>query len=102
MAEGTPAISIDLGTCFSRVAVLHHGQVEIIPNEIGNRKTPSCVAFTETEHFVGEAVQHPLVVNPASTATNAKRLIGRPYEDPAVQTEIKFSPSQIINEGGDL
>ncbi len=101
MAEGSPAVGIDLGTCFSSVAVLHHGQVEIIPNEFGIRMTPSCVAFTESEHFVGEAAEPNLSVNPACTAFNTKRLIGRPFEDPVVQAEMKYSASQIINDGGD-
>ncbi|KAJ9549323.1 hypothetical protein OSB04_021866 [Centaurea solstitialis] len=62
-----PVIGIDLGTTYSCVAVWQHERVEVIPNEQGNRTTPSCVAFTETERLIGDAAKNQSAVNPINT-----------------------------------
>ncbi|XP_030922089.1 heat shock-related 70 kDa protein 2 isoform X3 [Geospiza fortis] len=77
MSAKGPAIGIDLGTTYSCVGVFQHGKVEIIANDQGNRTTPSYVAFTDTE-----------------------RLIGRKYDDPTVQSDMKHWPFRVVNEGG--
>uniref|UniRef100_A0A803LHG9 Uncharacterized protein n=1 Tax=Chenopodium quinoa TaxID=63459 RepID=A0A803LHG9_CHEQI len=64
---GWPAIGIDLGARFSRVAVWQHGKVEIIVNDQGNRKTPSYVAFTDNHHLIGDAAKNQSTQNPANT-----------------------------------
>ncbi|KAJ0626002.1 putative Heat shock protein 70 family [Helianthus annuus] len=62
-----PAIGIDLGTTYSCVGFWQHGQVQIIPNDLGNRTTPSCVAFTDVERLIGEGAKNQVAMNPACT-----------------------------------
>lgn len=95
-----PVIGIDLGTTYSCVGIFKNGRVEIIPNELGNRITPSIVAFTDDEKLVGEAAKNQGAINPTRTIYSIKRLIGRKYNDKEVQHDKKLLPYEIVNKDG--
>ncbi|CAI0454261.1 unnamed protein product [Linum tenue] len=94
-------IGIDLGTTFSCVAVARKGHgVEIIANDQGNRATPSYVAFSPatsagSQRLIGEAAKNQATLNPRRTIFDVKRLIGKKFDDPEVQNDIKYLPYQI-------
>jgi len=90
------SVGIDLGTTYSCVGIWQHGQVEIISNDQGYRTTPSYVAFTDSARLVGEAAKSQVAMNPENTVFDAKRLIGREFQDSAVQKDMKTWPFKVI------
>lgn len=99
IVEG-PVIGIDLGTTYSCVGIFKNGRVEIIPNELGNRITPSFVAFTDEERMVGESAKNQASINPDRSLYVVKRLIGRDYMDKEIQRDRKLVGYNIVDKNG--
>jgi L1 cell adhesion molecule like protein len=111
-----PVVGIDLGTTYSwwgfweiyckinnflncSVAIYENDRVDVIPNDQGQRITPSCVAFVygTAERFVGDAAKNQLTINPKNTVFDAKRMIGRSFDDKHVQTDMKSWSFKVRN-----
>ncbi|KAG7080730.1 hsp70-like protein [Colletotrichum scovillei] len=104
MASGGKAVGIDLGTTYSCVAYYSNDKIEIIANDQGNRTTPSFgkffFGFTDTERLIGDAAKNQVAMNPHNTVFDAKRLIGRKFQDSEVQADMKHFPFKVIEKGG--
>ena len=93
-------IGIDLGTTFSCIGVYRNGEVEIIPNEIGDRTTPSVVYFIDDEIYVGEQTEYEKLKDPKNKIYAVKRIIGRKFKDEEVQKDISMFSYKVSNNKG--
>lgn len=96
-ALNEPVMGIDLGTTYSCVCVWQNGKTQVIPNEEGNRTTPSYVAYTKNERLVGESAKNQIELNARNTAYNIKRLIGRRYDDPTIKSDLATFPFKVLD-----
>ena len=88
---------IDLGTTYSCIGTFENNKVEILANESGSRTTPSWVSFDE-ERLVGDAAKANSVRNPTNTVFDAKRLMGKPFDDKKLQSDLKNLPYTVLNK----
>jgi len=98
MAKEAPAVGVDLGTTYSCVGVWKPSTsvVDIIPNDMGERTTPSYVSFSDTERLIGQAANNQAARNAENTVFDAKRLIGRKFDDPIVENDRKLWPFNVV------
>jgi molecular chaperone DnaK (HSP70) len=94
------SVDCDNPSIHSCVGVWQNDRVEIIPNEQGNRTTPSYVSFSKTERLIGDAAKSQIAKNPTNTVFGVKRLIGRKFDDTVVKSDIKHFPFKVENKGG--
>ena len=94
-------MGIDFGTTNARVAVWKNGQIEVVPNEGGNRLTPSVVSFTESETLIGDGADNKRISNPKNTITDVKRLMGKKISDMRVQYDVRFWPFTVTSDAAD-
>ena len=92
-------MGIDLGTTYSCVGTWQNDRVEIIANDQGNRTTPSYVSFSDTERLIGDAAKNQVAMN-HNTVFDAKRLIGRKFEDADLQADTMHVPLMVVSKGG--
>eukprot|EP01055_Gregarina_sp_Pseudo9_P003117 Gregarina_sp_Pseudo_9__3116@NODE_330_length_3140_cov_33_648178_g310_i0_p1_GENE_NODE_330_length_3140_cov_33_648178_g310_i0NODE_330_length_3140_cov_33_648178_g310_i0_p1_ORF_typecomplete_len607_score86_60HSP70/PF00012_20/3e112MreB_Mbl/PF06723_13/2_2e28StbA/PF06406_11/9_9e09PilM_2/PF11104_8/4_1e08Actin/PF00022_19/0_00012FGGY_C/PF02782_16/0_00023FtsA/PF14450_6/5_4e02FtsA/PF14450_6/0_014Hydantoinase_A/PF01968_18/1_9e03Hydantoinase_A/PF01968_18/0_0086Hydantoinase_A/PF01968_18/7_9e02DDR/PF08841_10/0_11D len=94
-----PVIGIDLGTTNSCVAYWEAGDDMVVPNKEGFRTTPSCVAFNDVERLIGQAAKREMTRNPANVVFSVKRLMGRRFDEPEVQSDLSRWPFKVIEDG---
>ncbi|ORX43253.1 the 70-Kda heat shock cognate protein from rattus Norvegicus in post-Atp hydrolysis state [Piromyces finnis] len=94
------AVGIDLGTTYSCIAVCKNGHVEVIANDQGHRTTPSCILFHEDRIYIGKNAEYKYKKYLENYVYDVKRLIGREYSDPNVQSDLKYWPFKVIERHG--
>ncbi|KAG8716798.1 ATPase with role in protein import into the ER [Ceratobasidium sp. 394] len=100
LLEDKTVIGIDLGTTYSCVAIYQGGRVDIIANDQGNRITPSWVSFSGNERLIGDTAKQAFHTSPSQTIFDAKRLMGRRFEDIQLHEDIRHWPFKVVNNHG--
>src|SRR6476661_7847034 len=97
-------LGIDLGTTNSVIAVIEGGEPTVIPNAEGSRLTPSVVAISKSgERLVGQVAKRQAITNPENTIFSIKRFMGRKFNDPEVQRDMKLVPYRVTEApNGDM
>nr|GEW21840.1 heat shock cognate 70 kDa protein-like [Tanacetum cinerariifolium] len=85
----------------ARLKVWKHDRIEIIPNDQGNRITPSCVAFTHTDRLIGDGAKNQISRNPSNTVFDSKRMIGRRFSDDKLLDDMKLWPFKVVEGPND-
>ncbi|KAF0300930.1 Heat shock cognate protein [Amphibalanus amphitrite] len=98
--SAAPVIGIDLGTAYSCVGVFQNDKVEIIPNDHFNRTTPSYVTFNEMKWLAGEVAKNQWPRDPENTVFDAKRMIGRDFDDEELRRDMKRWPFKVLKDRG--
>ena len=98
MEEYPPILGIDLGTTFSCVSIFQNGKSIIIPNDLGERTTPSYVSFFENNERLVGTLAKERILEKQKIVYSSKRLIGRKYQDEEIQNDIKYLPFKIIED----
>jgi len=99
MFEG--CIGIDLGTTYSCVSIWLDNNIHVIPNDIGQRTTPSYVLFDDDEILVGDIAKQSIISNISKTAYDVKRIIGKRYSELKNMNELEKYTYKIIDDGND-
>ena len=95
-------IGIDLGTTYSCVSVYQNGRSEVIANSQGNYTTPSYVAFKDdNERLVGDSAKNAISTNVENTVYDSKRLLGKKFSDPSVQSDMKYWGFKVVSGSED-
>lgn len=89
-------IGIDLGTADSYVAYIRGGAIEVVQNEVSQRKTPSLVGFTERERLLGDSALSQIKSNAKNTCRNFKHLLGQRFDSPAIESEKFWSTCPLV------
>lgn len=93
----THAIGIDLGTSYFRVGVVHQGKIKIITDDHDQSRIRNIVTFTYSGSLIGESARDQATTCLKNTVFNVKRLIGRDFYDPKVQSDLRLLPFDITN-----
>ena len=93
-------VGIDLGTTFSVIALFHNGSVEVVPDHLNSKLTPSIVAFTPGGVVVGQEARQYAVHHPKSVVFDAKRLIGHKFDEASVQHDMQMFPFSVVDVNG--
>ena len=98
MEDYQPILGIDLGTTYSCVSIFQNGKSIIIPNELGERITPSFVSFFDNDERIVGSLAKERILAKQKIIYNSKRIIGRKFEDKEIQNDLKYLPFKLIEE----